>query len=368
MTNYKYKFCAPARINLIGEHIDYNGGVVLPAAVSLYIHLYANLRDDSNVIIKSKNFDNTIEASLSNLKYNSTFSWAIYVTGALYILKNKGYKLDNGLDLYFESDIPVGSGLSSSAAILIVTIYALNNIFNLNLDKEKIVLLAKEVENDYCSLQSGIMDEAIIALAKENSALLLDCAKFKYDYIDLNLNNYKFVILQTNKDRKLIESKYNERVYECNLGLRMLQKHFTIENLCELKESNIEQIRAIINDDIIFNRVKHVILENERVYKFAQALKDNDILTLGRLLNESHDSLKNLYSVTGFELDSIVSSALEANAIGARMTGAGFGGSAIALIDSNNFETFKEQTKKLYYEKTKLNCDIFLVDIASGVK
>ncbi len=368
MTNYMYNFKAPARINLIGEHIDYNGGFVLPCCIDLYINLYVNLRNDDKIIIKSEDFDNSIETTLSNVEYSSSFSWATYVVGVFYILKQRGYKISKGLDLYYKSQIPLGSGLSSSAAILVVTIYAINNIFDLNIDKETIVLIAKDVENIYCNLASGIMDEAIITLGKKDSALLLDCSSFKYSYYNLNLDNYKFVVLKTNKARKLVESKYNERVLECSKGLESLSDRFKVKSLCELKECNISEIRAIIKDPVILKRVEHVILENERVFKFIEALKNEDILLLGRILNESHESLKNLYEVSGFHLDTIVEAAKEAGAIGARMTGAGFGGCAIALIKENNFEDFKNKVIEEYYTKTAIKCDVYKVNIVDGVR
>ncbi len=368
MTNFMYNFKAPARINLIGEHIDYNGGVVLPCCIDLYINLYVNLRSDNQLIISSDNFDTSINTNLNNLEYSSSYLWATYVVGVFYILKQRGYKVDKGLDLYYKSEIPLGSGLSSSAAILVVTIFAINKIFSLNINKETIVLIAKDVENIYCKLSSGIMDEAIITLGKKNTALLLDCASFKYKYYDLNLKNYTFVILKTNKSRKLVESKYNERVLECSKGLEMISKRYSVKNLCELKECDLREINELINDPVILKRVKHVILENRRVYKFIDSLKSYDIDNLGVLLNESHESLKNLYEVSGFHLDSIVEAALDSGAIGARMIGAGFGGCAIALINKNEFETFKESVIERYYNKTNIKCDVYKVNIVDGVK
>lgn len=367
MTNYAYNFKAPARINLIGEHIDYNGGVVLPCCIDLYINLYLNLRNDNNIIIKSDDFENEIKTTLDNLEYSTSFSWATYVVGVFYILKQRGYNIENGFDLYYNSEIPLGSGLSSSAAILVVTIFAINKICKLNIDKETIVLIAKDVENIYCNLSSGIMDEAIITLGKKDSALLLDCASFKYKYYDLNLLDYSFVVLKTNKSRKLVESKYNERVLECSKGLEAISKHYPIKNLCELKECDIERINKLIDDPIVLKRVKHVILENERVYKFIDALNLSNIKILGKLLNESHESLKNMYEVSGFHLDSIVEAAIKSNAIGARMTGAGFGGCAIALIKSSEFEAFKKSVIENYYAKTNIICDVYKVNIVDGV-
>ena len=364
----EFNFIAPARINLIGEHIDYNGGHVLPACVSLYLTVFVSKREDNKIRLYSTSFDKLEEFDINNFKKSNNSSWTDYIKGAISVLNKHGANIDSGLDLLYDSSIPVGSSLSSSAALLDVTLYMMSSIFNFNISRKDIALFAKEVENNYLGLSCGIMDQAIIALGKENTAMLLDCAKFEYSYVPLDLNDYRFVILNTNRERKLTLSKYNERVNECNKGLSLIQNKYNVSNLCELNPSNLLDIKELINDELIYKRVKHVISEEDRVNRFASALSKGDIQLLGKILNESHESLKKLYEVSGFYLDTIVDEAMNAGAIGARMTGAGFSGCAIALIKKDIFNEFKSKVEENYYKKTNLKCDVMLVDIVGGVK
>lgn len=361
-------FRAPARINLIGEHIDYNGGLVLPACVSLYLTAYVKYRSDNIIRFMSKGFKGEIKTNLNKLSYNPGFKWAIYPIGIFYILKSKGYNFKHGLDIYYESEIPSGSGLSSSAAILDVTGLLVSNIYNLNLSALDIVMLAKAVENDYCNLKSGIMDQAIIALGKANNALLLDCNTIKYEYKNMMLKDYLFVILKTNKPRKLIESKYNERVDECNKSLNIIKTKYSVNTLCEINPNDLEDIKLLLNDEILYKRVKHVVLEQQRVKDFCIALEAGNVVALGKLLDESHESLKNDYEVTGLHLDTIVLAAKNAGAIGARMTGAGFGGCGIALVEKNKLDKFKDDVIKYYNKITNIVPDVYIVDIVDGAK
>ncbi len=360
-------FRAPARINLIGEHIDYNGGLVLPACVNLYLTAFVKYRNDNKIRFFSRGFNGCIETTLDNLSYSKRFKWAIYPIGLFYILSKKGYEFKHGLDIYYESEIPSGSGLSSSAAILDVTGLLISNIYNLNLSLLDIVYAAKAVENDYCKLKSGIMDQAIIALGKKNNALLLDCNTMNYEYKNMILDDYMFVILKTNKPRKLVESKYNERVEECNKALSIIKTKYDVDNLCMLKPNDLPDIKLLLNDDILYRRVKHVVLEQARVIVFSNALGKGDINQLGRLLNESHESLKNDYEVTGIHLDTIVEAANKFGAVGARMTGAGFGGCGIALIKKDN-NNFKDNVIKYYSEKLGIIPDVYMINIVDGIK
>ena len=319
-------FKAPARINLIGEHIDYNGGLVLPACVSLYITAYVKFRDDNVIRFMSHGFNGEIKTTLDNLDYSKSYKWAIYPIGIFYILSKQGYKFSHGLDIYYESDIPSGSGLSSSAAILDVTGLLVSNIYNFNLSLLDIVKLAKSVENDY-----------------------------------------SFVILKTNNPRKLVESKYNERVDECQKSLSIIKNKYNINTLCEINPKDLDDIKALLNNEILYKRVKHVVLEQKRVKDFSNALATGDVKELGRLLNESHESLKNDYEVTGIHLDTIVEAARLSNAIGARMTGAGFGGCAIALIKNDTIDEFRKNVIKFYNEKLGIIPDVYQIDIVDGV-
>ena len=365
----EYEYVSPARINLIGEHIDYNGGMVLPAAISRYITALVSKRSDNMVSFRSTAFKDTHTRSLDNLEYDLKYDWANYGFGIFHMLKKQEYKIPFGLNILITSNIPLGSGLSSSASFLDLIAYIANDIYNLGLNNEDIVHKAQETENQYCGLKCGVMDEAAIALGEDNKCLFLNCDNFTYKQIPLDLGKYKFVVLQTNKPRKLTESKYNERVDECTKSLSILKSHFKdINHLCDLKVNDLPKVKELLNDEILYKRTKHCIEENDRVYKFVDALNNNDINKMALLLKESHESLRYNYEVTGLHLDTIVSKALEAGAIGARMTGAGFGGCAIALVDEDNFDSFKDKVIKEYQKVTDITPDIYMVDIVSGPK
>ena len=359
---------APARINLIGEHIDYNGGKVLPCAISCYITGYISRRDDNKIVAYSTSYSEPISIDLSSIKYTEANSWANYVFGVFDTLKKERLVVPHGLNIMVDSNIPLGSGLSSSAALLDLILYIANDQFDLHLDLKTIARLAQKTENEFCGLKCGIMDQAAIALGQKNKAILLDCALFEYEYKDIDLGDYSFVILKTNTPRSLVESKYNVRVKECSDALTKIQEIYEVDSLSELKVDQLDKIEPIINDEIEFRRVRHVVTENDRVNAFVKALDANDIKTLGRLLNESHQSLKEDYEVTGQYLDTIVEAALRAGAIGARMTGAGFGGCAIALIKLSDFASFKKQVEEYFFEKLHIHPDVFQVDIVDGPK
>ena len=357
---------APARINLIGEHLDYNGGLVLPAAISLYISAAVSKRHDSLIKVYSLNTKTGFEVKLEDIRKDSKYAWSNYVFGVFSILLDEGYKIPQGLNILIDSEIPLGSGLSSSAALLVLIAYLTSEMFSLGISLEKITKVAKRVENDYLGLKSGIMDEAAIALGKKNHCLLLNCDKFKYQQIPLDLGDYTFVVLKTNVPRSLVSSKYNERVEECQKGLEILNKVMRVNNLCEIDVSKLERVRDLILDDVIYRRVRHVITEENRVMEFVDALTKKDIPLLGKLLNESHQSLRDDYEVSGQYLDAIQLAALHAGAIGARMTGAGFGGCAIALIKKDSFSKFRAEVLNEYYNNTGLHADVLEVDIVDG--
>ncbi len=367
-TKPEFEYVAPARINIIGEHIDYNFGLVLPCAISRYMHAYVSLRNDNIVKVASKSFEETYECEIGKFKYDKSLSFANFPFGSIWVLSQLTDKINRGLNIYYDSNIPLSSGISSSAAILDVTIYALNDIFKLGLSLDEITLNAQKVENNYMGLKSGIMDEAAIALGKKDKAILLDCNHFKYDYIDLKLANYRFVVMATNKKRNLTDSKYNERVDECTKALSIIKTKFDVKNLTELEPQNLDEIKSLLNNDVLYRRVKHVITEQFRVKEMVNALSAGNIKKIASLLDDSDLSLKDDYEVTGENLDTITSLARKNGAVGARMTGAGFGGCAIALIDEKIFEKFKENVEKEYTEKFGYSPDIFLVDVVDGVK
>lgn len=357
---------APARINLIGEHLDYNGGLVLPAAISLYITALISVRNDSKIKVYSLNTKTGFEIDLKEIRKDSKYSWANYVFGVFSILLDEGYTIPNGLNILIDSEIPLGSGLSSSAALLDLITYLTSETFSLGISLKEVAKLAQRVENDYLGLKSGIMDEAAIALGKKNHCLLLNCQEYEYEQIPLDLGDYTFVVLKTNVPRSLVSSKYNERVEECQKGLELIKKKMNVNSLCEISVLNLERVRDLISDELIYRRVNHVISEQHRVHLFVEALKKKNIVSLGKILNESHLSLKDDYEVSGPYLDAIQIAALHAGASGARMTGAGFGGCAIALIKKDSFTKFREEVLNEYFNLTELHADVLEVDIVDG--
>lgn len=357
---------APARINLIGEHLDYNGGLVLPAAISLYITATISVRNDSKIKVYSLNTKTGFEIDLKEIRKDSKYSWANYVFGVFSILLDEGYIIPQGLNILIDSDIPLGSGLSSSAALLDLIAYLTSETFSLGISLKEVAKLAQRVENDYLGLKSGIMDEAAIALGKKNHCLLLNCQEYEYEQIPLDLGDYTFVVLKTNVPRSLVSSKYNERVEECQKGLELIKKKMNVNNLCEISVLKLREVRDLISDELIYRRIKHVITEQHRVHLFVEALKKKDIVLLGKILNESHLFLKDDYEVSGSYLDAIQTAAIHAGAIGARMTGAGFGGCAIALIKKDSFTKFREEVLNEYFNSTELHADVLEVEIVDG--
>ncbi len=359
---------APARINLIGEHIDYNGGLVFPSTIGIYTKCYFSKRNDNEIHLCSLNKKKAVTRSLDDLAKRDN-SWENYPIGAVYTLAKNGFKINTGFNMLFTSEIPMGSGLSSSAAILDLTIYALQSEYNFNIDNKLISLIAWETENKYCGLSCGIMDQAIIALGKKNHAMLLDCYKYKYDYYPFELGDYELLVLKTNKPRALTDSKYNERVKECDIALDTIkEKYRHANNLCEYKLDEMTNIKKVLNNDTLYRRVLHVVSENQRVSDFKDALTKGDLNKVGTLLNESHFSLKDNYEVTGAHLDTITELArAQKGCLGARMTGAGFGGCAIAIVKKDCINEFKKNVISGYSKKLGIECEIFECEIPDGV-
>ncbi|NLY20362.1 MAG: galactokinase [Tissierellia bacterium] len=361
-------FFAPSRINIIGEHIDYNGGKVMPAAIEIGTYGIAKPNELGLLRLKSLNINGEGEISLDDLEYDESRDWMNYVVGMVKFIREAGHKV-SGLDIIVWGNIPNGSGLSSSASLEMLIGEMVNHLFNSDeISKVELIKLGVKTENEYINVNSGVMDQFAIRMGKEGNAILLDTHTLEYNYIPMELGDYTFVIMNTNKRRELKDSKYNERRAECETGLEILQKYIEIENLCDIRvDDNTEELLSKIEDEIIRNRVRHVVFENDRVYEMVKAMKENDIGRIGDILNRSHNSLKDLYEVSGFELDSIVSSALKSNyTVGARMTGAGFGGCAIALVESDYIEEFIESTSKLYEDLTGISGEFFTSKIDDG--
>lgn len=367
-TNLRY-FFAPGRVNLIGEHLDYNGGYVFPCAIDLGIFATVSLRKDKQIKLYSLNFkeNSPIEFHLNDLVYVKDHSWANYPKGVMRIFQDQHYLLTNGLNICFYGNLPNGAGLSSSAAIEVLTCVILNNIFQFNVTPIQQVKLAQSAENDFIGVKCGIMDQFASSMGKQDHAILLQCDTLNYQYIPLHMHGYQLIIANTNKQRTLADSKYNERKTECDKALSTLQTKLSINSLGELNPQLFIENSNLLTDPVLFKRVRHVVSENERTKKASLVLQQGDIKAFGKLLNQSHISLRDDYEVTGSELDSLVSSAWEVeNCIGSRMTGAGFGGCSVSLVLANAAESFIAQVKDKYARKTGLTPNFYLVNPSHG--
>ncbi len=360
-------FFSPGRVNLIGEHIDYNGGLVMPCAITLGTYMLIAPNNDNVFRFTSINFDETLEIPLQNGYQKDSESWFNYPLGVIHYFSRSGKEL-GGLDMLYYGDIPIGSGLSSSASIEVVTAFAFNELFQCGFSKLELVLMAKKVENEFIGVNSGIMDQFAVAFGEENKALMLDCDTLDYEAVDSNLDGYILAIINTNKPRKLAESKYNERVHECQIALKALKQELEIHNLCEIDTDTFNLHKDLIKDEVVAKRATHVVAENERVKLAAKALANNNLKEFGKLMYASHDSLKNLYEVSGAELDAVVEYALtDKNVIGARMTGAGFGGCAIALVKQDSLESFTKALSEYYTGKIGYAPSVYSSHIGNGV-
>jgi len=364
-------FFAPGRINLIGEHTDYNGGHVFPASISFGTYALAQTRDDQKLRFYSLNFPDSgiIEADLSDLTYNATHDWANFPKGMIKYMSEGGFNISTGMDILFYGDIPNGAGLSSSASIEMVTGVLLEGLFDLVIDRVEMIKLGQKVENDYIGVNSGIMDQFAIGKGKLNHAILLNCQTLAYRYAPIELDDHAIMIINTNKQRTLAGSKYNERRAQCEQALADLQTELEIESLGDLTNVQFEQHKHLITNDINQKRAKHAVYENQRTLEALEKLEQGDLTEFGRLMNESHKSLQYDYEVTGLELDTIVKAAWDQpGVIGARMTGAGFGGCAIAIVEKDKIDNFKENVNKIYTEKIGYEASFYTAAIGDGAK
>ncbi|AVR00403.1 galactokinase [Oceanobacillus iheyensis] len=364
-------FFAPGRINLIGEHTDYNGGHVFPAAISFGTYAVASKRTDQKLRFYSMNFPDAgvIESDIHALDYNEADNWANYPKGMIRAIIEKGHQLETGADILFYGNIPNGAGLSSSASIEMVTGVLVEELFDVTLDRIDMVKLGQHVENNYIGVNSGIMDQFAIGMGKQEHAILLNCQTLEYHYAPLVLENHSILIINTNKQRTLAGSKYNERRSQCETALADLQEELDITSLGELSKEAFEQNKHLIKDPIHAKRSKHAVYENARTLEAKAKLEENDIKAFGKLMNASHLSLKEDYAVTGEELDTIVETAWELDGVvGARMTGAGFGGCAIAIVENTKLDTVKEQIQSTYKKNIGYEATFYTANIGDGAK
>ena len=364
---HEHGYFCPGRVNLIGEHIDYNGGMVMPCAIRQGTYLLVSRNDDRVFRFHSANFNEYAEIPIGSDLKKGGEAWFNYPIGIIKGFADKNADL-TGLNFFFGGDIPVAAGLSSSASVGIVTAFVLNNLFNGQKSKLELVRLAKSAENDFIGVNCGIMDQYAVTFGEQNGVLLIDCSVPRHDTVNCDFGGYILVIINTNKKRALAESKYNERVRECELALSALRQRLAIADLCTINAEQFVLYQHLINDETVLKRAKHVVLENQRVQMAADALAAGDLPKFGRLLYQSHDSLKNLYEVSGPELDAVVEYCkIDPNVLGARMTGAGFGGCAIALVKKSGLESFTSCLIKYYQDKVGYAPSIYLSEIADGV-
>ncbi len=362
-------FFAPGRINLIGEHIDYNGGYVLPAAISLGNYLAVVPREDQTIRMYSAQFPDmgVIQVSLDQLDYRSKHSWANYVKGIIQELVIRKYPIHHGFDLVITGNLPRGVGLSSSASIEVLVATMMNHLFQLSLSKDTIVEIAQYVENHYIHVQCGIMDQFAITFAQKNHAMLLHSTTQKHDMIPLNLAGYNLVVVNSKKERSLIDSQYNARKNECEKALIILKPHFHVKYLCDIDyESFMRHLDLFKTNDVYLRRARHVITENLRTRLASDALMQHDLHRFGELMLESHYSLKSDYEVTSAELDALVELGMNSGSIGSRMMGAGFGGVTLHLVKDNDFARFARSVSDGYHHRFGIEPDIFIIDTSDG--
>ena len=364
-------FASPARINIIGEHIDYNGGKVFPAAIDRYLYVAIRKRGDTKIVYNDLFFDGTYTFDINdNFTFDKANDYANFLNGILSCMKKQGYKFDCGFEVLIASNVPSAGGISSSSALECGFAWAVNQTFDFGISRKDIALMGQQSEHEFMNVNCGIMDQYIIATARAETAELLDCANITHEYVPLVLGDYRFIVMNTKKQRKLADSKYNERRSQCEAGLTMLQNAgHNIPNLCAMTPQQFEQWGDCITDPVIYKRVRHCVTEMDRVLRAVDALKANDLVSLGKLLYASHESLKNDYEVTGIELDTLVEAASKQNGcIGARMTGAGFGGCAIALVHKDCVQDFIQNVQNEYAKKIGYNGDFFACGAGEGVK
>lgn len=364
-------FFSPGRVNLIGEHTDYNGGNVFPCALSFGTYGVISLRDDKKVRMYSSNFEDIgiIEFDLENIKYEKSHDWVNYPKGVIDVMKKHGYNINKGFEATIYGNIPNGAGLSSSASLELLTAVMMDTLFGFNIDRVDLVKFSQEAENKFVGVNCGIMDQFAIGMGKENNAILLDCNTLKYEYSPVELQDEVLVIANTNKRRGLADSKYNERRSECETALEELRKELSINALGELSIEEFENNKALIKDEIRAKRAKHAVYENQRTLMAKDALVKNDLVTFGKLMNESHISLRDDYEVTGIELDTLVELAWNREGtLGARMTGAGFGGCTVALVKKDKVDDFIKNVGQGYKEKIGYEASFYIANIGNGTR
>jgi galactokinase len=361
-------YFAPGRVNLIGEHTDYNGGYVFPCSLHFGTYLLVRIIDDSVVKLKSMNLPVVAEICLKKPIAPIGKTWVNYPLGVMREFQDKGFRLQ-GMEMLFAGNIPNAAGLSSSASIEMVTAFAMNDLEKNNLEVIELVKLSQHAENEFVGMNCGIMDQFAVGFGKKDHAIFLHCDTLDFELVPLILGDYRLVITNTNKRRELAGSKYNERRSECESSVSQINPFKSIRNLSELSLEEFNTFQTYIKEDIIRRRAHHVISENNRVLESVRFLKENDLVRFGKLMYESHYSLKDDYEVSCFELDTLVELASrEPGVLGSRMTGAGFGGCTVSLVHHEMTDDFIKNVGINYLQVTGLEASFFVAEIGDGVR
>ncbi|MCR5595590.1 MAG: galactokinase [Lachnospiraceae bacterium] len=363
-------YFAPGRVNLIGEHTDYNGGHVFPCALTIGTYAAARKRDDRVIRFFSINqsLKGVYETSLDDLNPSEEAGWTNYPKGVVWAFIGRGLKIDTGFDMVITGDIPAGSGLSSSASLEVLTGFMLRDLFKLDeVTNVDLATIGQYSENNYNGMNCGIMDQFASAMGKKDNAIFLDCNTLNYDYAPIVLNGYKIVVTNSKVKHSLVDSAYNERRSSCEKALEELQTVTNITSLGDLSEEDFEKYRSAIKDPTRALRAHHAVYENQRTIKAVQALRDGDLDSFGKLMNASHVSLRDDYEVSCPEIDVLVDAAWSCDGVvGSRITGGGFGGCTVSIVKDDAVEAFKETLTKAYKEKYDLTPEFYVVSIGDG--
>lgn len=365
-------FFAPGRVNLIGEHTDYNGGHVLPCALSFGTYLLARKREEGKLRFYSLNFSDMgiVEWKTDGLKYRKEAGWTNYPAGVAWALQGRGFRIQGGLDVLVWGDIPAGAGLSSSASLEVVTGLALKEMFGfLELTMTDLALIGQCAENNFNGMNCGIMDQFAVAMGRKNRAIFLDTSTLDYQYVNVELEHARIVITNSMVKHSLVDSGYNARRRESETALHDLQQAADIRSLGELTEEEFEKLKGAVADPVCRKRARHVVYENRRTIRAVEALNAGHIEEFGKLMNESHISLRDDYEVSCEEVDALVECAWELpGVIGSRITGGGFGGCTVSIVENDAVEQFRETVIRKYREKTGLTAEIYVADIGDGAR
>ena len=362
-------YFAPGRVNLIGEHTDYNGGNVFPCALTIGTFMAAKKRADKRLRFYSMNFDanGVIESSIEGLPPEEAAGWTNYPKGVMWAFAGRGFQMDCGLDILIYGNIPAGSGLSSSASLEVVTGYMLRDLYGFDVTNTEIALIGQYSENNFNGMNCGIMDQFASAMGKKDNAIFLNTADLSYEYAPIVLEGAKLLVTNSNVKHKLVDSKYNERRSECETALKELQEVVGINGLGDLTEEQFETYQSAIKDEVRRKRAKHAVYENQRTIQAVAALKNKDIEQFGKLMNASHVSLRDDYEVSCEEIDVLVEEAWKIDGvIGSRITCGGFGGCTVSIVKDEAVDTFRNQVGAAYEARTGKKADFYIMDIGDG--